>query len=117
MQGLDFQVRLKFDDKEDCEEEVNCFSTYEEAEAVYHDRLKTEDEPCEIELVQVHVQHRIEKGGMIDEHESLSAQMRNLDAPIFCQDCKQEVEEIRRTRRDGVQQCSECVLAEEGPQA
>lgn len=77
MQGLDFQVRLKFDDKDDCEEEVNCFSTYEEAEAVYHDRLKTEDEPCEIELVQVHVQHRIEKGGMIDEHESLSEQMRN----------------------------------------
>ena len=25
MQGLDFQVRLKFDDKDDCEEEVNCF--------------------------------------------------------------------------------------------
>ena len=39
------------------------------------------------------------------------------DAPIFCQDCKQEVEAITRTRRDGVQQCSECVLAEEGPQA
>ena len=39
------------------------------------------------------------------------------DAPIFCQDCKREVEEITRTRRDGVQQCSECVLGEEGPQA
>lgn len=41
----------------------------------------------------------------------------DLDAPIFCQDCKREVEAITRTRRDGVQQCSECVLGEEGPQA
>ena len=62
----------------------------------------------------------IQRIDLEEAEDSLSAQMRNLDAPIFCQDCqdcKQEVEEIRRTRRDGVQQCSECVLAEEGPQA
>lgn len=114
MQGLDFQVRIQFDDGE---EEVNCFSTFEEAEAVYYDRLKTEDEPCDIELVSVICQHRIEKGGVVEEG-TLSEQMRNLDdAPIFCQDCKREVEAITRTRRDGVQQCAECVLGEEGPQA
>ncbi len=59
----------------------------------------------------------IQRIDLEEAEDSLSAQMRNLDAPIFCQDCKQEVDEIRRTRADGVQQCSECVLAEEGPQA
>ena len=59
----------------------------------------------------------IQRIDLEEAEDSLSAQMRNLDAPIFCQDCKQEVDEIRRTRADGVQQCRECVLAEEGPQA
>ena len=117
MNQLDFQVRIQFDDKEDCEQEVNCFSTLEEAQTVYVDRLRTEDQPCIMELIQVYTQHRIEEGGVIEDAEPLSEQMLNLDAPIFCQDCKQEVEAITRTRRDGVQQCSECVLAEEGPQA
>ena len=77
MMALDFQVRIQFDDKEDCEQEVNCFSTFEEAQTVYNDRLRTEDQPCIIELIQVYTQHRIEEGGFIDEHESLSGQMKN----------------------------------------
>ena len=59
----------------------------------------------------------IQRIDLEEAEDSLSAQMRNLDAPIFCQDCKQEVDEIRRTRADGVQQCRECVLTEEGPQS
>ena len=60
----------------------------------------------------------IQRIDLEEAEDSLSEQMRNLDdAPTFCQDCKREVDEITRTRRDGVQQCRECVLAEEGPQA
>lgn len=59
----------------------------------------------------------IQRIDLEEAEDSLSEQMRNLDAPIFCQDCKQEVEEIRRTRRDGVQQCVDCTKGEEGPQA
>ncbi len=111
---LEFQMRITFDDGT---EECNCFSTFAEAETAYNDRLASEDCPGEMELIQVFAQDRIEAGGFIEDGEALSAQMRNLDAPIFCQDCKREVEAITRTRRDGVQQCSECVLGEEGPQA
>lgn len=38
------------------------------------------------------------------------------DEQIFCDDCKNIVEEIYRTRKDGVQQCFECYQGEEGPQ-
>lgn len=104
MQGLDYQVRIAF---EDGEEEVNCFSSFEEADTAYTDRLRTEVEPCTIELVEVHVQHRIPPGGY-----------RELDCaePIICDGCRQEVEEIIRTNSQGIKQCSDCYLAEEGPQ-
>ena len=53
----DYQVRIKFDDGE---EEVNCFSNFEEADTVYTDRLTSETRPCVMELLEVHTQHRIE---------------------------------------------------------
>lgn len=55
--------------------------------------------------------------GEVHDLEDADPEPPDTDAPTFCQDCKQEVDEIRRTRRDGVQQCSACVLGEEGPQA
>lgn len=73
MNQLDFQVRIEFDNGE---EEVNCFSTFEEADTVYTDRLKTEDQPCVIELISVLCQHRIEAGGWV-EVDVLSEQMKN----------------------------------------
>lgn len=36
--------------------------------------------------------------------------------PIICDDCKKEVDEIHRTRTDGVRQCYDCYIGEEGPQ-
>lgn len=38
------------------------------------------------------------------------------DASTICDECRKEVDEIQRTRRDGVKQCYDCYIGEEGPQ-
>ena len=38
------------------------------------------------------------------------------DEAIICDDCKKEADEIHRTRTDGVKQCYDCYIGEEGPQ-
>lgn len=52
----DYQVRIQFDDGE---EDVQSFCNFDEADAVYTDRLTREARPCEMELVEVHCQHRV----------------------------------------------------------
>lgn len=53
----DYQVRIQFDDGE---EDVQSFFNFDEADAVYTDRLTSETRPCVMELLEVHTQHRIE---------------------------------------------------------
>lgn len=61
----EFQVRIVDDYGE---EEVNCFSTQEEAMTVYHDRVQRGAEiACQIEVVEVLAQHTITETNSSDD--------------------------------------------------